>query len=245
NGDSRHENDRKMTISIKISGPMVDATFLKRLNRFLTIVEIERKRVPCFLPNPGRLQEVLYPGAEVILSRVETPGRKTNYDLIGVRHSGQKISIDSRIPNKLVLEALKKRDIEELSQYTVVEPEYSYGDSRIDFRLSNSDICFLEVKSCTLVEDGLALFPDAPTERGRRHIAELMEAKRRGNRACILFLIQRSDATAFAPNDRTDPAFGDTFREALKHNVEAYAYTSAFVEDRIELRGKRPIQRAA
>ena len=233
-----------MTIFIKITRPMVNATFVERLNRFLTVIETEGKRVPCFLPNPGRLQEILYSGVEVILSRVERPGRKTKYDLIGVKHLGQKISVDSRIPNRLVLEALKKQSIPEFSQYTAIKPEYTYGESRIDFRLSNSDVCFLEVKSCTLVEDGLALFPDAPTERGRRHIAELMKAKRSGNRACILFLIQRNDAMAFAPNDRTDPAFGHTFREALKCGVEAYAFSSAFVGDRIELRGKLTVKHA-
>jgi sugar fermentation stimulation protein A len=238
-------HDHAMTVSIKIRGPLVNGVFVDRLNRFLIHATINQKSVHCFLPNPGRLEELLYPGAELILAKRQATHRKTDYDVVGVNHMNQSISIDSRIPNRLVYAALKKQEIQELSEYTSVQPEYTYGDSRIDFRLSNSETCLLEVKSCTLVLQDTALFPDAPTVRGRRHVEELIEAHKTGKRACILFLIQRTDAHRFSPNGQRDPEFADIFRRAIEQGVEAYAYTSAFIEDRIELRGRIPVAPSA
>jgi sugar fermentation stimulation protein A len=238
-------HDHAMTVSIKIQGPLVNAIFVHRLNRFLIHANIKQQSVHCFLPNPGRLEELLYPGAELILAERQGLHRKTDYDVIGVNHEGQRISIDSRIPNRLVYEALTKQEIQEISRYTSVQPEYTYGDSRIDFRLSNSDTCLLEVKSCTLVLQDTALFPDAPTVRGRRHVEELIEAHRTGKRACILFLIQRTDARRFSPNGQRDPEFSDILHRAIEQGVEAYAYTSDFIEDRIELRGRIPVAPSA
>ena len=136
------------------------------------------------------MRELLTPGAKVILREVLKKNRKTEYDLIGVFYNDQTVSVDSRVPNKLVLEALKNRDIEELSEYNIVKPEYGYGHTRFDFFLANQhESCLLEVKSCTLVKDGVALFPDAETERGRRHVTDLAKAKKEGYRACVLFIV--------------------------------------------------------
>ena len=225
---------------IEIEGRLCRGVFLDRPNRFLAMVKVEEAVVPSFLPNPGRLDELLFPGAEVLLKKVGAKRhRKTEYDLIGVLHGNQMVSVDTRVPNRLVLEALRNRDLDEFSEYPVIHPEYRYGHSRIDFYLANDEEwCLLEVKSCTLVEDGVALFPDAPTERGRRHLTELIKAKREGGRACVLFVVQRSDAQRFTPNDSTDPAFGTMLRRAVWEGVEAYAYVAQFSGRRIILNGR-------
>jgi sugar fermentation stimulation protein A len=189
------------------------------------------------------MHELLRPGAAVVLHEVTKENRKTGYDLIGVLYNNQRVSVDSRIPNKLVLEALKKGDIEELHGYSTIKPEYSYGHTRFDFFLSNEeDRCFLEVKSCTLVRNGVAMFPDAVTERGRRHLLDLVKAKEEGYRACVLFIVQRTDACVFSPNDETDPEFGNALRNAALKGVEVYSYYSEFTEDKIILRGKLEVR---
>lgn len=232
-----------MVSFIKIEGRTVRGIFQERPNRFLARVKVEDRILPSFVPNPGRMHELLTPGAEVILREVLKENRKTNYDLIGVFHNGEMVSVDSRVPNKLVLEALKNRDIEELSEYNIIKPEYRYGHTRFDFFLANErEQCLLEVKSCTLVKDGVAMFPDAETERGRRHVRDLVKAKKEGYRACVLFIVQRTDAHVFAPNDETDPEFGKVLRGAAVDGVEVYAYYSEFIGNKITLKGKVKVE---
>jgi sugar fermentation stimulation protein A len=210
---------------IKIEGKTLKGIFQERPNRFLALVKVEDMTLPSFLPNPGRMHELLTSGTEVILREALKENRKTDYDLIGVFYNAQMVSVDSRVPNKLVLEALKNRDIEELSRYDIIKPEYSYGNTRFDFFLANkNERCLLEVKSSTLVKDGVAMFPDAETERGRRHVRDLVKAKKEGYRACVLFIVQRNDAHMFAPDDETDPEFGKALRNAAVEGVEVYAY---------------------
>ena len=214
-----------MVSSIKIEERIIKGVFQERPNRFAALVKIGDVVSLAFLPNPGRMHELLIPGTEVFLRKVIKEKRKTCYDLIGVAYNSQMVSLDSRVPNKLVLEALQNRDIAELSKYTVIKPEFTYGHSRFDFFLANElEICLLEVKSSTLVKDGLTMFPDAVTERGKRHVNELVKAKKEGARACILFLVQRTDAYSFAPSDETDPKFGKALRKAANEGVEVYAY---------------------
>jgi len=228
---------------IKIEGKTLRGVFQERPNRFLALVKIEDRILPSFLPNPGRMHELLTPGTQVILREVLKEDRKTDYDLIGVFYNEQMVSVDSRVPNKLVLEALKNGDIKELSEYTIIKPEYGYGHTRFDFFLANEhESCLLEVKSCTLVKDGIALFPDAETERGRRHVRDLMKAKTEGYRACVLFVVQRTDADVFAPNDEIDPEFGKVLRDAAVVGVGVYAYCSDFVGNQITLKGKVKVE---
>lgn len=215
----------KLVSSIKVGGRIVKGVFQERPNRFSAFVKVKDKVLLTYLPNPGRMHELLIPGTEVILRKVMKGNRKTGYDLIGVLYNGQRVSVDSRVPNKLVLEALKNKDIKELSEYNIIKPEFGYGHSRLDFFLANKhESCLLEVKSATLVKDGVAVFPDAVTERGKRHVNELTKAKKEGYRACILFLVQRTDAHSFAPSDETDPEFGKALRNAAAEGVEVYAY---------------------
>lgn len=224
---------------VRIYGKLVNGVLKMRVTRFSALVQVDGKAFLCFLPNPGRLEELLVSNAEVILKEAEGSGRKTIYDLVGVRSGGQIVSVDSRLPNKLVFEALKNKDLPEFSEYSVIKPEHLYGHTRFDFLLTNTaKPCLLEVKSCTLVKDGIAMFPDAPTKRGTRHVLELAKAKNEGYRACILFIIQRADAYMFKPNDEMDLAFGEVLRQAAECGVEVYAYSSEFVEDKVMLKGK-------
>ncbi|MBX5320415.1 MAG: DNA/RNA nuclease SfsA [Candidatus Bathyarchaeota archaeon] len=229
-----------MTSFIEIRGKIFEGVFERRLTRFSALVRVNGEIEQCFLPNPGRLRELLISGVKVILKEAEAVGeRKTIYDLLGVYSGGKIVSIDSRLPNKLVLEALKNGDLPEFLGYTMVKPEYSYGHVKFDFFLSDGRRpCLLEVKSCTLVRNGVAMFPDAPTERGTRHVLELAKALNEGYRAAVLFVIQRMDAYMFTPNDETDPNFGEALRKAAESGVEVYAYSTNFNKNRISLCGK-------
>lgn len=183
------------------------------------------------------MNDLLILGVEVLLKEVNKKGRKTDYDLIGVYDNDQLVSVDSRIPNRLVLEALKNDDIKQFEDYKFVKTEYSYNHLRFDFLLTNQkEKCLLEVKSCTSVNHGVARFPDAITERGRRQVKELMEANKEGYRTCVLIIVQRPDVHLLVPDDETDPDFGCTLRKAVREGVEVYAYNSEFIENRIILK---------
>ncbi|HHY31472.1 MAG TPA: DNA/RNA nuclease SfsA [Firmicutes bacterium] len=169
--------------------------------------------------------------------------RKTSYDLALVDHEGLLVSVDSRVPNDLVFAGLQVGFFPDLALYSEVRRECAYGESRMDFRLSGSAAgdCLLEVKSVTLVRGGRALFPDAPTARGLRHVRELARAVAQGLRAIVVFVIQRDDAESLSPNDETDPAFGAGLREAVRSGVEVRAYTCRVALDRICLHREVPV----
>ena len=190
--------------------------FLDRPNRFIAHAEIEGRRETVHVKNTGRCRELLLPGAEVWLTAPGTEGRKTKYDLVAVRKgSGLLINIDSQAPNAVVKEWLEKQE------YDRVVPEYTYGDSRIDFYLERGEErTLMEVKGCTLEVDGIGYFPDAPTERGVKHLRELAKAVKKGYRAVIAFAIQMDGITEVRPNIGTHPEFGDAMREAREAGVE-------------------------
>jgi sugar fermentation stimulation protein A len=230
-----------LTSFIEVEGVILEGVFEGRLTRFSALVRVGGEVVPCFLPNPGRLRELLVSGARVVLKGGGAAGgRKTVYDVVGVYSDGTIVSIDSRIPNKLVFQALKNGDLPEFRGYTYVKPEYIHEYARFDFLLHGGSAkpCLLEVKSCTLVRDGVAMFPDAPTVRGTRHVLGLAKALDEGFRAAVLFVVQRGDAEVFVPNDETDPKFGTALRMAAKRGLEVYAYSSFFAGGRIVLGGK-------
>ena len=226
-----------------IKGPLVHGVFLRRPNRFLAVCQIDGKPIPCYLPNPGPMPDLLYPGVEILAQHSPGNNRKTSYDLIGVRHHGILLSLDSRVPNQLVYEALSSRILPPFSQYTQVRPEPLYEDSRLDFLLHGPGLppCLVEVKSSTHAEEGIAYFPRAPTLRGQHHLHLLMHALDHGYRAAIIFIVQRTDATRFRPNDLIDPAFGDALRQAARHGVEAHAWTSSINEETGEIAIQSPI----
>lgn len=190
--------------------------FLDRPNRFVAHAEIDGRRETVHVKNTGRCSELLLPGAEVWLTAPGTEGRKTKYDLVAVRKgNGLLVNIDSQAPNAVVKEWLKKQG------YDLVRPEYTYGDSRIDFYLERgTERTLMEVKGCTLEVDGIGYFPDAPTERGVKHLRELAKAVGKGYRAVIAFAIQMDGITEVRPNIGTHPEFGDAMREAQEAGVE-------------------------
>ncbi|MCR4797822.1 MAG: DNA/RNA nuclease SfsA [Lachnospiraceae bacterium] len=195
---------------------IVRATFLERPNRFIARVEIEGQRETVHVKNTGRCKELLLPGCEVWLTAPGTPGRKTKYDLVAVRKdTGVLFNIDSQAPNKVVKEWLLKKD------YEKVAPEYTYGDSRIDFYMERGKEKYLmEVKGCTLEIDGIGYFPDAPTERGIKHIRELIRAKKEGYHAILAFVIQMDGVTEVRPHIETHPEFGEAMEAAKKAGVK-------------------------
>jgi len=168
--------------------------------------------------------------------------RSTSLELLAVKHEGLCVSIDSRLPNLVVEEALRLGTLPELAGYATVTANPRFGWSFFDFRLEDGGPpCVLEVKGCSLVRRGLALFPDAPTVRGRRQLRELARARQAGHRAVVLFVVQRPDARALAPNDETDPKFGEALRDALSMGIEALAYSLLIHEREARLSKRLPV----
>lgn len=216
-------------------GDVIEAHFVERVNRFLCTVLLDDEVVEVHLHDPGRLTELLIPTSRVVLREENNPSRKTKYDLVGVYTGDLLVSCDSRVPNRLVTQALKEKAIP-LPEYQRIIPEYTYSHSRIDFCLDGKIL--IEVKGVTLVRDGHAFFPDAPTERGRKHVKTLISAVDHGFVSYLFFLIQRPDAHQFSPNVNTDPAFALTLKEAVQKGVNLLAYTSEFAGNYMHLREK-------
>lgn len=195
-----------------------------RDNRFRATVSVGGVDAWAHVPNSGRLGELLTPGRSVWLAPAGNPQRKTAYDLKLVEFKSVLVSVDARLPNPLFAEALAKGRISGFT-YPSVKPEVVRGSSRLDFRLSDPDgTCWVETKSVTLVRDGTALFPGAPTDRGRKHLHELMDIVASGERAAVVFVIQRPDAHRFSANRETDPEFAETLDQAARAGVTVRAY---------------------
>lgn len=221
---------------MEIKNNIRKAIFIRRPNRFQGYVVLDGEELMVHVPNTGRCREILVPGATVILREEKNPSRKTLYDLIAGYKGNKLINIDSHIPNKVVEEALKEKRIEKLKGFNVIEREKTFGRSRFDFRLSNSlGEYYLEVKGVTLETEGKTQFPDAPTERGARHLQELVDVKRSGRGAGVLFLIQLSDVDYFTPYDEMDKAFGEALRFAESNGVDIFAYECIVDENAITL----------
>ena len=195
---------------------IIRAVFIKRPNRFIAEVEIDGRRETVHVKNTGRCRELLIPGCEVWLTAPGNPNRKTLYDLVAVRkENGILFNIDRQAPNMVVKEWLAGQD------YEKVVPEYSYGDSRIDFYMERGGERYLmEVKGCTLEVDGIGYFPDAPTERGVKHLRELAAAAKKGYKAMLAFVIQMDGVSEVRPNIDTHAEFGIAFDEARAAGVE-------------------------
>ena len=207
------------------------AIFLDRPNRFIANVDIEGHIETVHVKNTGRCKELLIPGCEVWLNAPGTPDRKTKYDLVAVRKdSGILFNIDSQAPNKVVNEWLQGQN------YDTVVPEYTYGDSRIDFYMTRDEDRFLiEVKGCTLEVDGIGYFPDAPTERGVKHLRELTKATKDGYKAMLAFVIQMDGVSEVRPNIKTHPEFGTALAEAKAAGVEVLFLKCHVEPDSLEI----------
>ena len=218
---------------------MVPGIFRNRPNRFIAHVEIDGKEQVVHVKNTGRCRELLVPGAMVWCQRSDNPARKTQYDLITVQKGQRLINMDSQAPNAAAREWLESGGlgkIDNLRQETV------YRDSRFDFSFTRDGrTCFLEVKGVTLEENGVCAFPDAPTQRGAKHLRGLAEAARQGCGAYVLFVIQMADVKYLHPNDRTDPDFGAALREAAAQGVKVLAVTCQISENEMMISGSVPV----
>ncbi len=221
-----------------MSEPLMAARFIARPNRFRVVAALVEtgEIATAHCPDPGRLRELLLPSATVYLRPVQSPGRKTRFDLLLVEHpeTGQLISLDTRLPNQLFEQGLRSRFFPAFADYPWWRREVSLPhlandgiNSRIDFQLRNSNdrICWVEVKSATLVVAGVALFPDAATARGRRHLLHLARQTQSGDQAAVVFIVQRPDAAIVRAHRAADPAFADALTAAAQAGVAFYACT--------------------
>lgn len=216
------------------------AKFIDRPNRFIAHTELDGAVVTVHVKNTGRCRELLVPGCTVYLEKGSNPNRRTAYDLIAVDKGGVLINMDAQAPNKVFAEWAAAGNF--LPGATAIRPEYVYGASRLDFCLKTGDVPHLvEVKGVTLEADGNALFPDAPTERGVKHIRELQGAAEAGLDAALFFVIQIKDIRSMAPNDATHPAFGQALREAAAHGVRVLAYDCNVTPDTLMIRKEVPV----
>lgn len=224
---------------------LVPCSFVERVNRFRVTVSIESDEVDAHLPNSGRLTELLTSGRRCWVKPATTERRKTAYDLKLVEYAQVLVSVDARLPNPLIAEALAEKRLSPFQGCRAFDREVSLGESRIDFRLlMPRGILWIETKSVTLVEDGCARFPDAPTIRGTRHVRELLDASAKGDRAAIVFVVQRPDAHRFAPHDGADPAFGEALRSAADAGVGVYAWTCRVSREAIAIARRIPVDLA-
>ena len=209
---------------MKLHPHLKQGTFIDRPNRFSARIDVDGRLVLAHVPNSGRMEELFTENATVFLTPRSGAGRKTAFDVSLVQVDDTLVSSDARLPSALVDEAIGGGRLEQFRRYAWRRREAFFSHSRLDLALGNGGLCYVEVKSVTLVEDGVGLFPDAPTIRGARHLEALMEAREQGHRAAVIFVVQREDARAFAPNVPADPRFAETLQRAEATGVEVYAY---------------------
>ncbi len=225
--------------------PLIAGTLQKRYKRFLADIQLsDGSVVTAHCPNSGSMLGCNIPGSPVLVSQSTNPNRKLAYTWELVASTGGWIGLNTMYPNKLAYEAIQQEIIPELAGYSSIRTEVPYGHerSRIDLLLEEgSKRCYVEVKNVTLVEQGQALFPDAVTVRGQKHLRELMEMVKEGYRAALLFTVQHHDATEVRPADRIDPVYGSLLRQAATHGVELLAYQAFVSPEEIRLTKRLPV----
>ena len=226
-----------------IPQPLLEGTLLRRYKRFLADVELaDGSVVTAHTPNPGRMIGCSEPGSRVWLRDSEDPKRKLRHTLQTVDAGGALVNVDTGLPNAVVEEAVRAGSVAELEGFESLRREVKYGtSSRIDLLLEGPGRCFVEVKSVTLAQDGVGLFPDAVTARGLKHLDELARVVEEGDRGVIFFFVSRGDVERFAPADEIDSAYGEKLREVVARGVEALAYTSRVEPARIEIGERIPV----
>ena len=229
---------------VKLNSDLVGGRFVERVNRFVVRVALDGRDVLAHLPNTGRMTELLVPGASVYATPApERQERKTAYDLTLVEYADTLVSVDSRMPTAVFREGVDAGALVGFEGYKVDRAEVPLGDSLIDLLLSGGEgMFYVETKSVNLVVGGRALFPDAPTERGRRHLGELAAAVALGHRACVVFVVQRSDAFEMMPHREADELFGEALDRAVASGVEARAYRCRVTLQEITIEGSIPVR---
>ncbi|MGI6367875.1 MAG: DNA/RNA nuclease SfsA [Anaerolineae bacterium] len=220
---------------------LVPGSFVSRVNRFRAEVLVEGWPRSARVGSSGRMAELLVAGAEVYLAPAHRPGRLTDYDLLLVNHRGTLVSVDAHLPNRLWEEYLYRSGWQGQAVDNL-RAEVQHGTSRLDFWLGQGPLhTWMEVKSVTLVREGMALFPDAPTTRGARHASELTQIAAAGGAAAIIFVVQRADATVFTPHIEADPAFAAALRLARQYGVTVCAYGCDVRLDTVTIAREMPV----
>ena len=216
------------------------AIFLRRPNRFIAHIEVDGREEVCHVKNTGRCRELLTDRATIYVEHHDNPNRKTKYSLIAVEKGDLLINMDSQAPNKVVGEWLLEK--EPFGKVKLLKPECTYGSSRFDFYLeTETEKIFIEVKGVTLEEDGIVRFPDAPTERGVKHLEELCACVEAGYKAAVIFVVQMEGMQHFEPNDKTHPQFGEALRQARKAGVQVLAYECKVTPSSLEITKSIPV----
>ncbi len=224
--------------------PLVPSKFVNRLNRFAISVKLRNGKIlTAHLPNSGRLHEVLKVGNKFWLARKLSPGRRTEFDAILAKDGNALVSVDARLPPKLLLEGIETGIVRQFGKIVVAKSEVPFGNHRLDLQLvtSSSQVWWVETKSVTLVSDGVALFPDAPTVRGREHLRLLGELAQKGELAAVVFVVQREDAEVFAPNESADPEFARILREVASAGVRVFAYRCKVTFTHLQISQQIPV----
>ena len=223
-------------------GKMVEARFLRRVNRFTAFVELNGREEIVHVKNTGRCKELLLEGARVFLEEADKEGRKTKYSLIAVYKGDTLVNMDSQAPNQMAAEALAEGKIIEIGEVDFLKREVKYENSRFDLFYHKGDKKgFIEVKGVTLEENGVAKFPDAPTERGAKHLKELIKAKEEGYEASVLFVIQMKGVKEFRPNEERDKNFTEALIEAAKAGVQILAYDCGVQVGQVWIENQIPV----
>ena len=216
------------------------ATFLRRPNRFIAHIEVDGREEVCHVKNTGRCRELLTDRATIYVEHHDNTKRKTKYSLIAVEKGDLLINMDSQAPNKVVGEWLLAK--EPFGKVKLLKPECTYGSSRFDFYLeTEAEKIFIEVKGVTLEEDGIVRFPDAPTERGIKHLEELCACVKAGYKAGVIFVVQMEGMQYFEPNDKTHPQFGEALRQARRAGVKVLAYECRVTPSSLEITKSIPV----
>lgn len=213
---------------------IISGEFVSRPNRFIAHVTIQGQTQICHVKNTGRCKELLQPGSMVYLEESDNQNRKTKYDLVAVKKGDMMVNMDSNAPNKVVQEWLNTEScpILEGAENRYIKPECKYGNSRVDFYVEADDRkIFIEVKGVTLEDNGVARFPDAPSQRAIKHVEELAAAVEKGYESYVIFVIQMKGVQYFTPNEDTHPQFGKALREAARKGVHVLAYDCKVTED--------------
>ncbi len=230
---------REITISLP---ELSEATFIERKNRFVGLVQVAGEIYPAHVPSSGRMKELLFPGNTVYVSPMPE-GMRTKYRIHLAHYGKTLVSVDSLLPNRLLYKVLAEHALEEFTGYQEIKKEVGFGDSRFDLYLKGDrGRCLIEIKSVTLVDEGLAKFPDAPSARGTKHLLELCKVIEEGLRAAVIFVVQRNDAKIFSPNHVTDPNFTKALHQAAACGVEIFAITCQITKNTVGLQEYLPMQ---
>lgn len=223
---------------MEFTTPLLSGVLMRRYKRFMADIKLDNGQIiTAHCPNSGSMKTCKTPGWQVMVSESNNPKRKLKYTWEMVHNGTCWIGINTHLPNKIVVEAIKNKKIPELIEYDDIKTEVKYGqNSRIDILLKKDDqFCYVEIKNVTLVEDGYYQFPDAVTERGQKHLRELEKMIAAGHRAVTLYLIQRSDGTTFKPADHIDPSYGQILRNVQQKGVEILPYQAEVTPEHITL----------